>query len=241
MLSSTFDADDCVDSRFHSSQKNLFINWQFILVLLTWSCLCSQLCVTHLLLQLTTSRKAWNDWGNMSAIIFWIFFDISAASCTACFFLSTTPPHYASHHDVTTGEKSSLFPWPAMSNPTVWWACFHFFFFSRHEYLIVASLSSRFGDGYTVIVRVGGSPPALNLVEEFVQETFPGSVLKEKHHNTLQYQLPCTQGALANIFSQFTSHQQRLGVEDYSVSQTTLDQVRTETRDICYNLPCDDS
>lgn len=93
------------------------------------------------------------------------------------------------------------------------------------EYLIVDSCS-RFGDGYTVIVRVGGSPPALKPVEDFVQQTFPGSILKEKHHNTLQYQLPYTQGALATIFSQFTKHQQRLHVEDYSVSQTTLDQVR---------------
>ncbi|XP_028284635.1 ATP-binding cassette sub-family A member 1 isoform X2 [Parambassis ranga] len=89
----------------------------------------------------------------------------------------------------------------------------------------IQHLKSRFGDGYTVIVRVGGSPPALTPVEDFVQESFPGSILKEKHHNTLQYQLPYTQGALANIFSQFTSHQQRLNVEDYSVSQTTLDQV----------------
>lgn len=87
-------------------------------------------------------------------------------------------------------------------------------------------LAFRFGDGYTVIVRVGGCPLVLKPVEDFVQQTFPGSVLKEKHHNTLQYQLPYTPGALANIFSQFTSHQQRLGIEDYNVSQTTLDQVR---------------
>uniref|UniRef100_A0A669BJS1 P-type phospholipid transporter n=1 Tax=Oreochromis niloticus TaxID=8128 RepID=A0A669BJS1_ORENI len=89
----------------------------------------------------------------------------------------------------------------------------------------IQHLKSRFGDGYTVIVRVGGSPPALKPVEDFVQKTFPGSVLKEKHHNTLQYQFPYAQGALANIFSQFTRHQRRLRVEDYSVSQTTLDQV----------------
>lgn len=92
------------------------------------------------------------------------------------------------------------------------------------RYLMVDSCC-RFGDGYTVIVRVGGSPPALKPVEDFVQQSFPGSVLKEKHHNTLQYQLPYTQGALATIFSQFTKHQQQLHVEDYSVSQTTLDQV----------------
>ncbi|XP_056298859.1 phospholipid-transporting ATPase ABCA1-like [Pseudoliparis swirei] len=89
----------------------------------------------------------------------------------------------------------------------------------------IQHLKSRFGDGYTVIVKVGGSSPALKPVEEFVQQSFVGSVLKETHHNTLQYHFPYAQGALANIFSQFTRHQQRLGVEDYSVSQTTLDQV----------------
>nr|XP_043888228.1 phospholipid-transporting ATPase ABCA1-like [Solea senegalensis] len=111
----------------------------------------------------------------------------------------------------------------------------------------IQHLKSRFGDGYTVIVRVGGSPPALKLVEDFVQQTFAGSVLKEKHHNTLQYQLPYAEGALATIFSQFTSHQQRLGVEDYSVSQTTLDQVfvnfarhqHTEEESQGYNNPVD--
>ncbi|KAK5601059.1 ATP-binding cassette sub- A member 1 [Crenichthys baileyi] len=89
----------------------------------------------------------------------------------------------------------------------------------------IQHLKNRFGDGYTVILRVSGSSPALKPVEDFVQQTFSDSILKEKHHNTLQYQLPYTQGALASIFSQFTSNQHRLGVEDYSVSQTTLDQV----------------
>uniref|UniRef100_A0AAQ6A9B3 ABC transporter domain-containing protein n=1 Tax=Amphiprion ocellaris TaxID=80972 RepID=A0AAQ6A9B3_AMPOC len=89
----------------------------------------------------------------------------------------------------------------------------------------IQHLKNRFGDGYTVIVRVGGSRPALKPVEDFLQVNFPGSVLKEKHHNTLQYQLPYTQGALTSIFNLFTSHQQRLHIEDYSVSQTTLDQV----------------
>ncbi|XP_015249332.1 PREDICTED: ATP-binding cassette sub-family A member 1-like isoform X2 [Cyprinodon variegatus] len=89
----------------------------------------------------------------------------------------------------------------------------------------IQHLKNRFGDGYTVIIRVGGSPPALKPVEDFVLKKFPDSILKEKHHNTLHYQFPYKLGALAKIFSQFTSHQHRLCVEDYSVSQTTLDQV----------------
>ncbi|XP_053533603.1 phospholipid-transporting ATPase ABCA1 isoform X1 [Ictalurus punctatus] len=89
----------------------------------------------------------------------------------------------------------------------------------------IQHLKSRFGDGYTVIVRVRGSPADLSTVEDFVTQMFPGSVLKEKHHNTLQYQMPHKEGALSHIFSEFSRNQQTLGVEDYSVSQTTLDQV----------------
>ncbi|XP_016419525.1 ATP-binding cassette sub-family A member 1 [Sinocyclocheilus rhinocerous] len=83
----------------------------------------------------------------------------------------------------------------------------------------------RFGDGYTLIIRVCADQADLCTVETFVRDTFPGSTLKEKHHNTLQYQVPQGEGALAHIFSQLSKHQQLLHVEDYSVSQTTLDQV----------------
>ncbi|GAA6077193.1 phospholipid-transporting ATPase ABCA1 isoform X1 [Tachysurus ichikawai] len=37
--------------------------------------------------------------------------------------------------------------------------------------------------------------------------------------------MPHSEGALSHIFSQFSKSQHSLGVEDYSVSQTTLDQV----------------
>nr|XP_005172448.2 ATP-binding cassette sub-family A member 1-like [Danio rerio] len=89
----------------------------------------------------------------------------------------------------------------------------------------IQHLKSRFGDGYTLIVRVCADVSDLDALETFVKETFPGSVLKEKHHNTLQYQIPPADGALTHIFSQLSTHQHTLRVEDYSVSQTTLDQV----------------
>uniref|UniRef100_A0A8C2KP21 ABC transporter domain-containing protein n=1 Tax=Cyprinus carpio TaxID=7962 RepID=A0A8C2KP21_CYPCA len=89
----------------------------------------------------------------------------------------------------------------------------------------IQHLKSRFGDGYTLIIRVSADQADLCTVETFVRDTFHGSTLKEKHHNTLQYQIPQGEGALAHIFSQLNKHQQLLHVEDYSVSQTTLDQV----------------
>lgn len=88
----------------------------------------------------------------------------------------------------------------------------------------------RFGDGYTIVVRIAGSNPDLKPVQEFFGLAFPGSVLKEKHRNMLQYQLPSSLSSLARIFSILSQSKKRLHIEDYSVSQTTLDQVSFQSR-----------
>ncbi|CAM5115675.1 unnamed protein product [Eretmochelys imbricata] len=89
----------------------------------------------------------------------------------------------------------------------------------------VQHLKNRFGDGYTIVVRIAGANPNLKPVQEFFGLAFPGSVLKEKHRNMLQYQLPSSPSSLARIFSVLSQNKKRLHIEDYSVSQTTLDQV----------------
>uniref|UniRef100_A0A8B9NNN4 P-type phospholipid transporter n=1 Tax=Accipiter nisus TaxID=211598 RepID=A0A8B9NNN4_9AVES len=89
----------------------------------------------------------------------------------------------------------------------------------------VQHLKNRFGDGYTIVVRIAGANPDLKPVEDFFGHAFPGSVLKEKHRNMLQYQLPSSPSSLARIFSILSQNKKRLHIEDYSVSQTTLDQV----------------
>ncbi|XP_068090528.1 phospholipid-transporting ATPase ABCA1 isoform X3 [Hyperolius riggenbachi] len=89
----------------------------------------------------------------------------------------------------------------------------------------VQHLKNKFGDGYTIVVRIGGSNPDLKPVEEFFSHAFPGSVLKEKHRGMLQYQLRSSQSSLARIFSILSKNKNKLHIEDYSVSQTTLDQV----------------
>uniref|UniRef100_A0A8D2LMX0 P-type phospholipid transporter n=1 Tax=Varanus komodoensis TaxID=61221 RepID=A0A8D2LMX0_VARKO len=89
----------------------------------------------------------------------------------------------------------------------------------------VQHLKNRFGDGYTIVVRIGGAAPDLKPVQDFFEMAFPGSMLKEKHRNMLQYQLPSSMSSLARIFSILSQNKKRLHIEDYSVSQTTLDQV----------------
>uniref|UniRef100_A0A3P9KJX1 ABC transporter domain-containing protein n=1 Tax=Oryzias latipes TaxID=8090 RepID=A0A3P9KJX1_ORYLA len=86
----------------------------------------------------------------------------------------------------------------------------------------------RFGDGYTIILRVAGPDPDLLPVMKFIESELSGSTLKEKHRNMLQYQLPSSLTSLAHIFSILAKNKDTLRIEDYSVTQTTLDQVSTE-------------
>lgn len=50
----------------------------------------------------------------------------------------------------------------------------------------------------------------------------------------LQYQLPSSLSSLARIFSILSQSKKRLHIEDYSVSQTTLDQVSVEDQQWIY-------
>ena len=86
------------------------------------------------------------------------------------------------------------------------------------------SFPFRFGDGYTVIVRISGEFPDMEPVIQYFNTSFPNSILKEKHHNMLQYQLG-SDVKLSAVFGQIEAVRDELNIEDYSVSQTTLDQV----------------
>uniref|UniRef100_A0A8B9I399 P-type phospholipid transporter n=1 Tax=Anser brachyrhynchus TaxID=132585 RepID=A0A8B9I399_9AVES len=89
----------------------------------------------------------------------------------------------------------------------------------------IQQLKNRFGDGYTVVVRVGGPGAALGPVEGLMQRCLPGAVLQERHGGTLHYRLPSRSCSLASVFSVLAAHRGPCHIEDYSVSQTTLDQV----------------
>ncbi|XP_072219952.1 retinal-specific phospholipid-transporting ATPase ABCA4-like [Leuresthes tenuis] len=91
----------------------------------------------------------------------------------------------------------------------------------------IQHLKYKFGDGYVVTMKVktakAGLSPELEPVESFMESSFPGCVQREKHYNTLQYEIASS--SLARIFQLVVANKDRLSIEDYSVSQTTLDQV----------------
>uniref|UniRef100_A0A673C7T2 Zgc:172302 n=1 Tax=Sphaeramia orbicularis TaxID=375764 RepID=A0A673C7T2_9TELE len=94
----------------------------------------------------------------------------------------------------------------------------------------VQHLKNRFGDGYTIILRLADSKPneaSSVSVDSYIRNSFPGIELKEQHQNVLQYQLASHRCCLARVFDVLANNYEELGVIDFSVSQTTLDQVRT--------------
>ncbi|XP_015259030.1 PREDICTED: ATP-binding cassette sub-family A member 2-like [Cyprinodon variegatus] len=81
-----------------------------------------------------------------------------------------------------------------------------------------------FGDGYMITVRTKSSSNVKEVVR-FFNRNFPEAILKERHHTKVQYQLKSERISLAQVFSKMEQVVEVLGIEDYSVSQTTLDNV----------------
>lgn len=75
-----------------------------------------------------------------------------------------------------------------------------------------------------ITVRTKGSQNVKDVVR-FFSRNFPEAVLKERHHTKVQYQLKSEHISLAQVFSKMEQVVGVLGLEDYSVSQTTLDNV----------------
>ncbi|XP_026050131.1 ATP-binding cassette sub-family A member 1 isoform X1 [Astatotilapia calliptera] len=104
----------------------------------------------------------------------------------------------------------------------------------------VQHLKNRFGDGYTIILRLADtkSDPDSCPVSTYMKECFPSIELKERHQNVLQYQLPSHACCLARVFDVLANNYEELGIVDFSISQTTLDQVfvnfaKDQTDDDC--------
>uniref|UniRef100_A0A8C3VSL4 ATP binding cassette subfamily A member 7 n=1 Tax=Catagonus wagneri TaxID=51154 RepID=A0A8C3VSL4_9CETA len=85
-------------------------------------------------------------------------------------------------------------------------------------------LKSRFGAGHTLTLRVPLSRSGSAVA--FVAAAFPGAELREAHGGRLRFQLPpggrCS---LARVFGELAAHGAEQGVEDFSVNQTTLEEV----------------
>ncbi|RWS11467.1 ATP-binding cassette sub-family A member 1-like protein [Dinothrombium tinctorium] len=86
-------------------------------------------------------------------------------------------------------------------------------------------LKHKFGTGYTITLRLCEKESNWNEAIRFIKTSFPSCVLRAHHHNMLEFSLPTNNIALSTIFDNLQEAQKCLHFLDFSVTQTTLDQV----------------
>ncbi|GFO27722.1 ATP-binding cassette sub-family a member [Plakobranchus ocellatus] len=90
-------------------------------------------------------------------------------------------------------------------------------------------LKNKFGQGYTLIIQLGaladGSTAPNQPVIDFIAQNFPGAMVFDDHQGYIHFQVPDSGVTLARVFTLMESTKVNLCVQDYSVHQTTLEQV----------------
>eukprot|EP00457_Paulinella_chromatophora_P000146 gb/GEZN01000146.1/.p1 GENE.gb/GEZN01000146.1/~~gb/GEZN01000146.1/.p1 ORF type:complete len:2016 (+),score=362.69 gb/GEZN01000146.1/:289-6336(+) len=83
-------------------------------------------------------------------------------------------------------------------------------------------LKHRYGDGYQIDMNV--IPHNVPLIDQWIKELAPTAALLEKHGGSIKYRLPreCT---LAKMFRLVEKEKQRLGILEYSLAETSLEQI----------------
>jgi len=132
------------------------------------------------------------------------------------------------HEQVDYRNKiQRLFSNPASSQPSVRKRSNFFSMHynrSRPSSLIRGSLfpSLRWSQNSMDMSDSYGDTAALHL---FIRRNFRGPILLEEHFGTVTYLLPSGDLSWSFIFRRLEEHKEELGIIDYSVSQTTLEQV----------------
>ncbi|XP_067683603.1 phospholipid-transporting ATPase ABCA3-like [Haliotis asinina] len=91
-------------------------------------------------------------------------------------------------------------------------------------------LKNKFGQGYTLIARMGvmdnglTNAPTEPLIT-FIKASYPHAQVFDDHQGYAHFQIPDASVRLAQVFSLMEDTKAQFGVEDYSVHQTTLEQV----------------
>ena len=86
-------------------------------------------------------------------------------------------------------------------------------------------LKTKFGNGYKLSIRLNDEVSNTEALFKFMKENFPASINTETHKNLFEYILPFNSTKLSQIFGTIEKNREILNIKDYSVTQTTLDQI----------------
>lgn len=83
-------------------------------------------------------------------------------------------------------------------------------------------LRSRYGDGYQLDFNTSDGSKA---VRQFFREKFPSSTIVEKHEQSVKLRMPRAISSLGALFGLIEGHRTELNIVEYSVSETSLEQI----------------
>ncbi|XP_041062157.1 phospholipid-transporting ATPase ABCA3 [Carcharodon carcharias] len=86
-------------------------------------------------------------------------------------------------------------------------------------------LKSKFGSGYTLLVKIHGDKPDLKPFKNFIETSFEGSIVKDEHHGMVHYHLTSQDLTWPQIFGTLERAKEEYNIKDYSVNQISLEQV----------------
>ncbi|XP_063285490.1 uncharacterized protein LOC134571247 [Pelobates fuscus] len=98
----------------------------------------------------------------------------------------------------------------------------------RGKFQCIGSLQhikNRFGRGFTVKMHLKDSSVSVETITEFMHSRFPNTYLKDHHFTMVEYHVPVSAGGVASIFDLIETNKANLHIINFSVSQTTLDEV----------------
>uniref|UniRef100_A0A7N4P372 ABC transporter domain-containing protein n=1 Tax=Sarcophilus harrisii TaxID=9305 RepID=A0A7N4P372_SARHA len=88
-------------------------------------------------------------------------------------------------------------------------------------------LKNKFGSGYTLVAKMQSDSTDADMEQfkEFIKCTFPGRTLNHEHQGMVQYNIPSDNLSWAKVFGILEKAKDIYKLEDYSISQITLEQV----------------
>ncbi|KAL7700238.1 hypothetical protein NQL31_007166 [Lotmaria passim] len=95
-------------------------------------------------------------------------------------------------------------------------------------------LKNKFGSAFEVSVRLSSTQYADEFVA-FMKNEFPDAKMNEGDGRRFVYQLPRDRG-FGDIFEVFQANRKALHITDYSVSQTSLEQIFLQVREEALHL-----
>lgn len=95
-----------------------------------------------------------------------------------------------------------------------------------------AHLKNKYGDGFTLELKLvdGTGPAGVTAIKEFMTATFHSPLLTEEYAGRLAYKIPTQQQTIptGTVFRALEEQKAAGLLEEYSFSQTTLEQVFIE-------------